>query len=177
LTVKVRYKCLNCGICCNRLLIDRQGVRKGLPLLPDEVDIFEPEKVKPAIGIGVAPDDGDFEIILYQMTENSCPHHVKDGCSMWVFRATVCRAYPVMPVINSDRSVVLAYDFSCTALEKYQSKYPDDKIPWEIDSISREAKNARKLSSVTERVISEIDQAWIFDLNTEKWYPFSQLTE
>jgi len=94
---------------------------------------------------------------------------------MWVFRATVCRAYPVMPVINLNLSVILAYDFACTALEKYKDRYPDDQIPWDMDSISREAKNARKLSHVTEKLVSELDRAWIYDLISEKWCPFKQL--
>ena len=145
-----------------------------MPLLPDEVEIFEEAQVKPAIGIGINPESDDFEVILYQMTENSCPHHVKEGCSMWVFRATVCRAYPVMPLINSDRSVVLSYDFACTALKNYRGKYPGDKVPWDMDSINREAKNARKLSRVTERVMSEFDRAWIYDLISDSWLPFSQ---
>ena len=177
MTVKVRYKCLNCGICCNRLLIDRQGIRKGLPLLPDEVEIFDESHVKPAMGIGTSPDSDDFEVIMYQMTENSCPHHVKGGCSMWVFRATVCRAYPVMPVINPDHSVVLSYDFACTAIADHMGKYSGDRIPWDLDSINREAKNARKLSRVTERVMSEFERAWIFDLLSGEWLPFSQLEQ
>lgn len=175
MTVKIKYKCLNCGICCNRLLIDRQGIRKGLPLLPVERYLFEPDKVKPAIGIGNNPKSNDFEIILYQMIENSCPHHINEGCTIWVFRATVCRAYPVMPVINPSLSVILTYDFSCTALEKYKDRYPDDQIPWDMDSINRETKNARKLSHVTERVVSELDRAWIYDLIFDKWLPFSKL--
>ena len=129
------------------------------------------------MGIGTSPDSDDFEVIMYQMTENSCPHHVKGGCSMWVFRATVCRAYPVMPVINTDRSVVLSYDFACTAIADHKGKFPGDRISWDLDSINREAKNARKLSRVTERVMSEFERAWIFDLLSGEWLPFSQLEQ
>ena len=173
MTVEVNYKCDNCGFCCNRLLVDRQGVRKGLPLLPEETEVFEAECVKPAIALGDNLDD--IEVRLYQLTLNSCPYRTHGGCSIWVYRPTICRAYPVLPVITTGNRVVLSYDFACSALEKYRGVYPGDNIPWNYSSIAREAKNARKLSEVTLRALENVDRAWFYDLASDGWVPFSRL--
>ena len=173
MTEEVSYKCANCGKCCNRLLIDRQGVRKGLPLLPNEIELFKPVNIIPAIALG--DNVNSLEILMYQMTLNSCPHWMHGGCGIWVYRPTICRAYPVLPVMTTGNRVVLSYDLECTSLKRYQGIYKGSKIPWKYESISREAKNARKLSLVTLKALEEHERAWFYDLTSKDWVPFSKL--
>ena len=74
------YHCINCGVCCNRLLIDRQEVRKGLPLLPDEVELFRKAQIRPAYGVGASLKDPGFEVIAYTGTDPT-------DNSKWLFKS------------------------------------------------------------------------------------------
>jgi hypothetical protein len=60
-------------------LIDRQGVRKGLPFLHEELEIFRKDHVRPAYGVGVDPSDPGFEVIAFQMRARSGIHHGADA--------------------------------------------------------------------------------------------------
>lgn len=172
---KVFYRCVNCGECCERLLIDRQGVRKGLPLLPDERELFRESQIKPGIGIGENPGDKGFKVISYQMTENACPHRRLGGCTVWASRPTVCRAYPFMPTITQGGLVIKQYDLLCNALRGLTERVPGESVHFEPRSVAREMEAAEELSKVTLRAMENLDKAWFYDLETESWVPFRSL--
>ena len=173
----VRYKCLNCGECCNRLLIDRQGVRKGLTLLPGETELFREDRIRPGYGIGVDPGEAGFEMITYQMSENACPHRQRGGCCAWSYRPAICRAYPFMPVITQGRTVLRVYDLACTALKGYIRRCPNDALNFDPESVRDEVAYCDELSRITQRLLDNPGRAWFYDLRTEGWVRFESMLE
>ena len=171
----VRYKCLNCGECCNRLHIDRQGVRKGLTLLPGETELFREDRIKPGYGIGVDPGDAGFEMIAYQMRENACPYRQRGGCRAWSYRPAICRAYPFMPVITQGRTVLRVYDLVCTALKGHVGRCPNDALTFVPESVRDEVAYCDEISRITQRLLDNPDRAWFYDLKSEGWVRFESM--
>ncbi len=169
------YHCINCGVCCNRLLIDRQGVRKGLPLLPGEVEIFRKDHVRPAYGIGVDPKDPVFEVIAYQMRLNACPHRRLGGCVMHAYRPAICRSYPFVPVISQGLSVVKTFDMTCTALKDRVDEYREGMVPVQSSSVEVENAYYPTVAAITERMLEDVNKAWFYNLKTSHWVPFRKL--
>jgi Fe-S-cluster containining protein len=171
----VRYKCLNCGECCNRLLIDRQGVRKGLMLLPGETELFREDRIRPSYGIGADPRDAGFEIIVYQMRENACPHRVRGGCRVWSYRPAICRAYPFMPVVTQGRTVLRVYDLACTALKGYLGRHQNEGLSFDPESVRDEVAYCDEISKITRRLLDNPGRVWFYDLKSEGWVRFESM--
>jgi Fe-S-cluster containining protein len=171
----ITYKCINCGFCCNHLLIERQGVRKGLPLLPEEIDLFRKDQVRPGYGVGKSPRDLDFKIIAYQMRLNSCPHRRLGGCSMHAYRPAICRSYPFVPVIEQDNRVVKTFDMTCTTLKDHIKDYPNNAVPVMASSLDVENEYYQQVAAITERLLKDLDEAWFYNLKTEQWTPFKKM--
>jgi len=175
LSEPISYQCINCGVCCNRLLIDRQGVRKGLPLLPDEIDIFRKAHVRPAYGIGKSPKDSGFKVIAYQMRLNFCPHRRFGGCVMHAYRPAICRSYPFVPVINQGFKVVKTFDLTCTALKDHVKGYFMGAVPVQSSSVEVENSSYPAVASITERLLNDVGSSWFYNLKTGRWVPFRNL--
>jgi Fe-S-cluster containining protein len=111
----IEFRCLECGECCRRLLIDSRLIRKGLPLFPDECGLFPRELIRPGVGIG-QPGEPGFRVISYQMTEMVCPHLDEGSCGIWEARPVVCRSYPYMPVVTQGGYVTKEASLECTSL-------------------------------------------------------------
>jgi Fe-S-cluster containining protein len=171
----IDYGCVNCGVCCGRLLIDRQGVRKGLPLLPGETEIFTKDQVRPAYGVGESPRDPGFRVIAYQMRLNGCPHRRLGGCTMHAYRPAICRSYPYVPVITQGRRIVKTLDMTCTALKEYIGKYPEDSVPVLASSVATEAEYYPAVARITERLLENVDESWCYNLKTGRWVPFGRM--
>ena len=171
------YHCINCGVCCNRLLIDRQEVRKGLPLLPGEVELFRKDHIRPAYGVGASPKDPGFEVIAYQMRLNKCPHREFGGCMMHAYRPSICRSYPFVPVISQGLRVVKTFDMTCTALKDRVGDYAEDSIPIQAASVEVENANYPAIAAITERLLENVDDAWFYNLKTGRWVPFRRLLQ
>jgi Fe-S-cluster containining protein len=173
----IAYRCINCGVCCDRLLIDRQGIRKGLPLLLEETEIFPKKLVRPAYGLGKSPMDSGFKVIAYQMRLMSCPHRRLGGCIMHAYRPAICRSYPFVPIITQGRRIVKTLDMTCTALKDYLGKYPEDSVPVLTSSVETEAEYYPKIAHITEQLLEDVDESWCYNLKTGKWVPFRQMLE
>ncbi len=171
----ITYQCINCGVCCNRLLIERQGVRKGLPLLADEVDLFRKIHVRPGYGVGKSPRDLNFKIIAYQMRLNSCPHRKLGGCFMHAYRPAICRSYPFVPVIEHGNRVVKTFDMTCTTLKDRIKDYPNNAVPVMASSLEVENEYYPPVAAITERLLKDIDEAWFYNLKTGRWVPFKKM--
>lgn len=171
---RIIYNCINCGECCKRLLIERQGVLKGLPLLPSEKILFHEGIIKPGFGIGES-GSRNFKIISYQMTRGVCPNHIYNGCSVWTYRPAICRAYPIVPVISQGMKIVKTFDMTCTALKDYASKYDGLPIPLEPMSVESERQGYDEVVKITEAALEKIDKTWFYDLRTKKWVPFKNM--
>ena len=171
----IAYHCVNCGVCCNRLLIDRQGVRKGLPLLPGEVELFRKDHVRPAYGIGSGPRDPGFRVIAYQMRLNTCPHRGLGGCFIHAYRPAICRSYPFVPVITQGHGIVKTFDMTCTALKDHVDEYPGGMVPVQSTSVEVENTYYPAVAAITEELLDDIDAAWFYNLKTGRWVPFRRL--
>ena len=171
----IYYKCINCGECCNRLLLDRQGVTKGLPLLPDEIDLFRKSEVSLAYAIGNEPKDENFNVFAYQMNKMHCPHRKFGGCVIWAYRPAICRSYPLIPTINQNNEIIKTLDFTCTSLHKSKLNSNIDKIHLNVLSIQEENENYSKIAQLTLKLINNIDKAWFYDLHYKKWIPFNTM--
>jgi len=171
----VDYKCLNCGVCCESLLHDRQGVRKGLPLLPGETEIFLKSHIRPAYGIGSNPRDPGFEVIAYQMRLAHCPHRRLGGCDAHAYRPAVCRSYPYIPVISHGLRVVKTFDMTCTALAGARERYCGGMVPVLQSSVQTEAEIYPLVASLTERILMDVSHSWFYNLRTGRWVPLARM--
>ena len=169
----IKFRCLMCGECCRRLVIDVNLVRKGLPLLPDERGLFPEELTRPGVGVG-HPDEPGFRVISYQMTEAVCPHLDEAGCGIWMTRPVVCRSYPYMPAITQGGYVTREVSLECTSLMMEAARRQG---ALEIDdaSLGDERRALERLSEVTAEAADNLGEAWSFDLRGERWVRFERL--
>lgn len=172
---QISFHCINCGECCKKLLIERQGVLKGLPLFPEERILFRRDVVKPEFGIGTLPGENGFKIISYQMTRAVCPNHVYGGCTVWINRPAICRSYPIVPVISQGLKIVKIFDMTCNALQTYAKKWEGLIVPLEPSSVESERTGYSQVVKITERILSNIDHVWFFDLKTLSWVKFTEM--
>lgn len=169
----IEFRCLQCGECCRRLLIDSRLIRKGLPLFSDEHGLFPGELIRPGVGIG-QPGEPDFRIISYQMTEMVCPHLEEGSCSIWQTRPVVCRSYPYMPVITQGGYVTREVSLECTSL-MMEAARRHGVFKLDERSLEGEVKALEKLSEITVEAVENLDEAWFYDLRGEKWIRFERL--
>ncbi|RLI33109.1 hypothetical protein DRO66_10645 [Candidatus Bathyarchaeota archaeon] len=169
----IEFRCLQCGECCRRLLIDSHLIRKGLPLFSDEHGLFPGELIRPGVGIG-QPGEPDFRIISYQMTEMVCPHMEEGSCSIWQTRPVVCRSYPYMPVITQGGYVTRDVSLECTSL-MMEAARRHGVFKLDERSLEGEVKALEKLSEITVEAVENLDEAWFYDLRGERWIRFERL--
>ena len=169
----IEFRCLQCGECCRRLLIDSHLIRKGLPLFSDEHGLFPGELIRPGVGIG-QPGEPDFRIISYQMTEMVCPHLEEGSCSIWQTRPVVCRSYPYMPVITQGGYVTREVSLECTSL-MMEAARRHGVFKLDERSLEGEVKALEKLSEITVEAVENLDEAWFYDLRGERWIRFERL--
>lgn len=95
----LRFECLRCGRCCNRIRVESCGVTQGLPLLPGEETLFAefPDALQPYAAIR-APyhRKKNLKVVSSQMVQEPCPLYDPDArtCTRYDKRPQVCRAYP-----------------------------------------------------------------------------------
>ena len=169
----IEFRCLQCGECCRRLLIDSRLIRKGLPLFPDERGLFPGELIKPGVGIG-HPGEPGFRVISYQMTEMVCPHLDEGSCGIWHVRPVVCMSYPYMPVVTQGGYVVKEASLECTSLMMEAARRHG---VFRIDegSLEGEFRALGKLSEITFEAVENLGEAWFYDPRGERWGRFERL--
>jgi Fe-S-cluster containining protein len=172
---QISYQCINCGECCKKLLIERQGVLKGLPLLSEERILFRRDVVKPGFGLGTLPGEHGFTIISYQMTRAVCPNHAYGGCTVWINRPAICRAYPIVPMISQGLKIVKTFDMTCTALKDDAKKWDGVIVPLEPSSVESERTGYNQVVKITEQILSNVNHTWFYDLKTFNWVKFTEM--
>ncbi len=148
---------------------------KGLPLLQEERILFRRDVVKPGFGIGPLPGEHGFKIISYQMTRAVCPNHSYGGCTVWINRPAICRAYPIVPVISQGKKIVKTFDMTCTALEHFAKNFDGAIVPLEPTSVESERTGYNHVVKITEQILLDIDNAWFYDLKTLSWIKFTEM--
>lgn len=95
----LRFECMRCGCCCNRIIVDYQGMTQGLSLLPGEEKLFAefPDTILPYLAIRQPRRrKSRIKIVSYQLVGEPCPLYdpAKNACKQYEKRPAVCRAYP-----------------------------------------------------------------------------------
>ena len=169
----VEFNCLQCGECCRRLLIDDKGLRKGLPLLPEERHLFPDSLIAPGIGIG-SPGEPGVRVISHQMTEMVCPHLRESRCEIWSERPVVCRSYPYMPAITQGGYVTREFSLDCTSL-RVEAGRRHGSLELDEGSMTEELRSLAELSKITREAVENLGEAWVYDLKRRIWVPFESL--
>ena len=93
----MRFECLKCGHCCERIVIEQFGIHIGLCLLPGEKKLFKAfqDAVVPYIGLR-KPGRDRIRIVCHQMIRAPCPLYdsTTRQCTRYEDRPVSCRAYP-----------------------------------------------------------------------------------
>lgn len=95
----LRFECLQCGRCCNRIRVESRGLMQGLSLLPGEETLFAefPGAIMPYAAIrNPRHRKPNLKIVNYQMVREPCPLYDPDTktCTRYDTRPAGCRAYP-----------------------------------------------------------------------------------
>jgi len=165
------FECLRCGRCCTDLLSEDMAVLRGLTLLPEEREHFPEPVVRPAVGLGRGPHERDFRVIAYQMTENTCPHLGENACNIYADRPASCRQYPFSLGRGSDGAELIGFDLNCPSLLAVLAENPRLRFGFEARPY------AERLHDLGLEAESRPDRAWFFDLRSEKWMRYSELSE
>lgn len=103
-----RFKCLECGNCCERILVEVDGVHLGLCLHPGEETLFTefPGAVVPCMGIK-RPGRSRIKIVCNQLVMEPCPlfDRIMRRCIVYGHRPVNCRAYPFAFTMEGGHSV------------------------------------------------------------------------
>jgi Fe-S-cluster containining protein len=162
------FDCLRCGRCCTDLLAEDRGVLRGLTLLPEEVTAFPESMVKPAVGIGSRPREGSFEVIAYQLTEETCPHLSGGLCGIYEVRPASCRQFPFSLRRGAEGEEELGLDLNCPALKELLG---GDFLRLRFE----ERPHAERLMAVQVEASKQPGRAWHLDLVTGRWMRYMDL--
>lgn len=92
---------MNCGHCCERIVVKQLDISVGLCLLPGEKTLFKafPDAVEPYIGLR-KPGRNRIKIVCHQMLQAPCPLYdpVTRTCTQYEKRPVACIAYPFSPM-------------------------------------------------------------------------------
>ena len=100
------FKCLECGHCCERIIINdsKHGIRLGMSLEPDEVSLFDDFSgaVVPCMGL-MRSGRSRVKVVSYQMVMEPCPLYdsVTRRCTVYKRRPLACKAYPFDFMVSS----------------------------------------------------------------------------
>ncbi len=163
-----QYVCQRCGICCNDLVQQDRGILRGLSLMPEEIDLFPEELIKPYLGIGKRPHMTKFHVIAYQLSSDSCPYLVENSCSRYDERPTSCRQFPFSLDLDKENEPLLGVDMNCPAAVELINN--TDGL---LEFTDRD--DAERLLELKRRILVNPRRAWVYDLTTMKWVRFDKI--
>jgi len=160
----LRFKCGRCGYCCRHLLVDIEGGKGTIFLLPSETKLFPKELIKPLFGTGLKgrsrPRPAQFW--SYQLNTNVCPHIKPDNnCAIYAKRPLICRAYP----FEGGFGVIILHRECSTIAETIK----EGEIVETIVAPEEKQANDILVNYVRQHAGSPL---WHFDLKTQKWRIF-----
>ena len=168
LETMTKYDCKQCGNCCRDLIQNDRGILGGLPLLPEELNLFPEEIVKPYLGLGKRPYESGFKVIAYQLTVDECPKLVENLCTMYETRPTTCRQFPFSLDIDEDNEQVLGIEMNCPAASEMVNN-----MEGTIEFTNRE--EVEKLFELSRKVTVNPRKAWVYDLGSIRWVRFDRI--
>ena len=162
------YICRQCGKCCRDLIQKDRGILRGLTLLPEEVDLFPEEFVKPYLGLGRRPHESGFNVIAYQLTYEDCPKLEENLCTIYENRPTTCRQFPFSLDLDEENEPILGIDMNCPAASEMVTN-----MNGTVEFSDRE--EAEKLLELSRKVTVNPRKAWVYDLGSMKWVRFDKI--
>lgn len=163
-----KYECKQCGNCCRDLLQTDRGILRGLTLLPEEVDLFPDEIVRPYLGLGKRPYESGFTVIAYQLTVDECTKLVENMCTIYNTRPTTCKQFPFSLDIDEDKESLLGIDMNCPAASEMVNNLEGTLEFTDLEE-------AEKLFELSKKVTVNPRKAWIYDLCSMKWIRFDRI--
>ena len=156
----VRFCCTRCGKCCEGLVSEDKDVLRGLTLLPDEISIFPPGMVEPAIGVGRGPSCEGFIIVAYQLTADVCPHRGEGQCLVYTSRPASCRQFP-FSLEPGAGGPLIGFDMNCPSASALLRSGGGLELP--------ELEAARRLYRLKVLLAENPRWAWFYDLGARRW--------
>lgn len=156
----LRFQCQRCGFCCRHLLVDINGGKCTIFLLPSETKLFPKDLIKPLYGSNTKGRSRPrpATIIAYQLSTNVCPHIKQDNqCAIYKDRPLICQAYPL------DGIGIMILHRECPRIAKFVKE--GEIIETVIAPEERKANTL--LARYTWKHIG--NPVWYFDLKTQKW--------
>jgi len=145
----------------------QKNVHAGLALFPEERAHFTKEFIYPYRGVGISPESKDFEIVLFQLCADDCPHlKFQDNlakCAIYETRPFACKCFPLRK-ISMGESGQLDYtlDPHCKAIQMLRDK----AIKLEA---SPEEESGFQLLNRMKSIMGNRIWMWLFDLKSMKW--------
>jgi len=155
LGLKLEYRCVGCGGCCQRLF----GKRFGAAVTSEEKMRLEILASRRAVQVHFYPLTKDFagNVTTWQFSDDKCPFYDAGAsraggqhCTIYRWRPLLCRAYPLMPYGVAD----------CSSLERSTRLFHVFYTPDQIQA------GTLYMKQVASRIKSA---AYIYDINANKW--------
>jgi len=94
---------------------------------------------------------------------------------MWAYRPSVCRSYPLIPIITRGPSSMRMVDLTCSAFKHFSNKGDAYMIKIEPSSIDEELQYYEEIVKITNTLLNHLTESWFYDLKTLSWIPFIKL--
>jgi Fe-S-cluster containining protein len=137
-------------------------VLRGLTLLPEEVNLFQEDHIKPYLGVGKRPYDPNFRVIAYQFTQPECPYLDKDKCVKYSDRPATCRQFPFSLDPDLEEDILLGVDMNCPVATELVNT--SDGL---IEFLDRNS--AMKLYKLKKYTVENPRRTWVYDLDNNRW--------
>jgi Fe-S-cluster containining protein len=147
------------------LIQKEKTILRGLTLLPDEINLFSEEHLKPYLGIGKRPNDPAFKIVAYHLNTDTCPNLKENKCACYINRPSTCRQFPFSLDLDPEAGILVGVDLNCpSAFELVKNTYR--KIE------SQDIESAVNLFELKKLVLNVLKNVWVFDLSSNKWLKY-----
>lgn len=137
-------------------------------LFPDEIHLFKREEISPAWGLGNNPQDKNFQIITYQLSNKICPNYKEKACLIHLKRPLVCKAFPIQA------TPMMMTDPDCTWIIESKIKNPGSlgPPPGTFPRDSEEFKAWREIRQRATSIYEKIGKTgcqWDYNIEKSKW--------
>jgi Fe-S-cluster containining protein len=147
------------------LIQKEKKILRGLTLLPDEINLFSEEHLKPYLGIGKRSNDPEFKIVAYQLNTGTCPNLKENMCAFYTNRPSTCRQFPFSLDLDPEAGILIGVDLNCPSASELVNN-SNRKIE------ARDLESAMNLFELKKLVLNVLKNVWVFDLFSKKWLKY-----
>jgi len=157
----IRFQCTRCGKCCREHRGPMLGQLHGLMLMPNEVQLFPSELIKPMFRYHPNTDPSIAGMVwMYQLDSDGCPHYDEERriCEIYEKRPILCRAYPFEWRGNS----VMCHE-ACSEIERL------NKLKVTLSVPRKEVEAAVSIQEYQHEFMRREINVERYDLKTQSW--------